>query len=77
MWKFKRKEKPNYENRISDTKYKVLSEALASILITDVKKKTADGTEVSDLGMTVSAMRMKARIALDFVNNLKDEAVNK
>lgn len=69
----KKNKKPSeYENRISDTAYQTVREALQSILTTDVKKSNTDGKEVTDLSLTISAIRMKARIALDFVDNLKN-----
>lgn len=71
MLKIRKSKKEDFSERVSDTAYKTVIEALQSILTTEVKKKGIDEKEVPDLAMTVSAMRMKARIALDFVNNLK------
>ncbi len=72
----KRKSKTeNYDSRMSETSYKTIYNALSSILNTEVKKKGDNGVEVPDWVMTVSAMRMKARIALDFVNNLDKKVV--
>lgn len=73
----KKVKKDTYAERISDTAYRTLYDALKSILTTDVKKTNAEGKEITDLGMTLSAVRMKARMALDFVDNLKTEIADK
>lgn len=73
----KKIKKDTYAERITDTAYRTLYDALKSILTTDVKKTNAEGREITDLGMTLSAVRMKARMALDFVDNLKAEIADK
>ena len=73
----KKIKKDTYAERITDTAYQTLRDALKSILMTDVKKTNAEGKEITDLGMTLSAVRMKARMALDFVDNLKTEIADK
>lgn len=73
----KKIKKDTYAERITDTAYRTLYDALKSILTTDVKKTNAEGKEIMDLGMTLSAVRMKARMALDFVDNLKTEIADK
>lgn len=73
----KKVKKDTYAERISDTAYRTLYDVLKSILTTDVKKTNAEGREITDLGMTLSAVRMKARMALDFVDNLKAEIADK
>lgn len=72
MIKIGKIKKKNFNERVSETAYKTVVEALQSILATEIKKTGLDDKEAVDFAMTVSTMRMKARIALDFVNNLKN-----
>ncbi len=64
------KKKPTYEEQMRRKKLKVASEALSDILKTEIKVKGADNVEKVDLAATVSAVKLKARIALDFVQSL-------
>jgi hypothetical protein len=75
--KFFLKKEKSLKDCVTETTYKVVKEALQSVLTTEVTKKNADGSEVIDIPLTISAMRMKARVALDFVNNLGTEVKNK
>lgn len=70
MIKNNKKNKKNFDERIAETTYNVIVGALQSVLNTDIKKTGSDGKEITDCGMTVSAMRLKARLALEFVNEL-------
>lgn len=69
----KRKNKSKYDERVSELAYTTIREALQTILNTDVKKKNTDGVEVTDCGLTISKIKMTARMALDFVDNLKTD----
>ena len=68
-----------FDKRITELKIKTLREALQSVLETEVKRKDeTTGKDVIDLRTTASLMKMKARVALDFVSNLeKDETKEK
>lgn len=72
MLKVGKKKNKYFNKRMSVTVYQTLYQALRSLLTTEVKKQGADGKEIVDCAMTVSVMRMKARVALDFVDNLKN-----
>ncbi|MCD7728692.1 MAG: hypothetical protein LUI60_02105 [Clostridia bacterium] len=63
----------SYNERVSELAYTTIREALQSVLTTEVKKTGQDGKEVTDCGLTISKMKMTARMALDFVDNLTKE----
>lgn len=71
MWK-KKENKKDFEKRMSDTTYKMVVDTLESILNTKITKTGSDGTAVVDTAATLSAIRTKARIALDFVTDLEN-----
>lgn len=72
MRKTKKQDKQITE-KLSATAYETLKEALENILKTEVKTKDGNGQDITDFPLTISSIRMKARIALDFVSNLKKE----
>lgn len=63
----------SYNERVSELVYTTIREALQTILNTEVKKINNDGKEVTDCGLTISKMKMTARMALDFADNLTKE----
>ena len=75
----KKKEKKNrkFEKALSDTLYSTALDTLSDLLKTEYKKTDSDGKEVVDYEMTVRMIRTKARIAIDFVSNLKKQEVEK
>ncbi len=71
---FKKKtKKKSLDEKIFDTNYELLKNTLTSILSTEVKKTDSEGNEKPDWGTTVSVIRTKARLTLDFINGLKKE----
>ena len=72
MWKTKKQDKQITE-KLFATAYETLKEALENILKTEVKTKDENGQDIIDFPLTISSIRIKARIALDFVSNLKKE----
>lgn len=73
MFKIKNKGVKSYDERVSELAYTTIREALQTILNTEVKKVNTDGKEVTDCGLTISKMKMTARMALEFVDNLKND----
>lgn len=73
MFKIKNKDVKSYDERVSELAYTTIREALQTILNTEVKKVNTDGKEVTDCDLTISKMKMTARMALEFVDNLKND----
>ncbi len=61
----------DYDKRVSELAYMTVRDALETILKTEIKKTNTDGKEVVDCGLTISKIKMTARTALEFVDNLK------
>jgi hypothetical protein len=72
-----RKQEKTYNERAMETVYKTVRDTLADVLKTEVSKKNDKGEEVPDLSMTISAIRTKARITLDFVEGLENKFLGK
>lgn len=62
-----------FENYLLDLELKTLREALESVLKSEVKRKDENGKDVIDAKQTASLMKTKARVALEFIANLKKE----
>lgn len=75
--KQKEKKSKAFEKALSDTLYTTALDTLSDLLKTEYKQKDSDGKEVVDYEMTVRMIRTKARIAIDFVSNLKRQEVEK
>ncbi len=69
----KKTKKKSLDEKIFDTNYELLKNTLTSILSTEVKKTDGEGNEKPDWVTTVSVIRTKARLTLDFINSLKKE----
>ncbi len=69
-----KKKKLSYEEQMRRKKLKIACEALSDILKTEVKLKGNDNVEKLDSAATLSAVKMKARIALDFVQSLDSKS---
>ena len=65
------KKKKNFEKALSDTLYTTALDTLSDLLKTEYKTNDSEGKEIIDYEMTVRMIRTKARIAIDFVSNLK------
>lgn len=71
---FKSKQKiSEFEQRIKDAQYLRLVQTLQGILKTEVKTKDNAGREVTDCAATCREIKTMARLALDFVGDLKPE----
>lgn len=64
------KQSNNFDEKLKAAKYDCIFQALKEILKMEVKGTDANGKEASNHAATVSAMKMRARLALDFVANL-------
>lgn len=75
MWKFgKSKTAPvDFYERIKSAKYERIHQTLKDILKIEVKAQSEDGTETIDYAATCSAIKTKARLAIDFVADLEKE----
>lgn len=60
----------NFDEAIRNAKYACVLQALKDILRVEVKGTDEDGNGAVDPAATVSAMKSRARIALDFVEVL-------
>lgn len=66
----KRKKNLTYDEKIKQAKYERLYGVLKDILQVDIK----DDKNITDYSATCSAIKTKARLALDFIKDLdKDE----
>lgn len=75
--KKEQKRKKAFDTYLVDLKIKTLRDGLSDVYKTEVKKKNEDGKEVVDPRMTASLMKTKARVALDFVDNLDKSTLQK
>ena len=75
MWKFgKGKVVPiDFDERIKSAKYERIYQTLKDILKIEVKAQSKDGTETIDYAATCSAIKTKARLAIDFVADLEKD----
>ncbi len=72
MWKFgKKKAMPiDFDEKIKSAKYERIYQTLKDILKIEIKARGEDGADVTDYAATCSAMKTKARLAIDFVADL-------
>ena len=71
MFGKKKSKKVSFEERLRIAKYERVFTTLNDILKTEVKATTKDGKEVIDYSMTCSAIKTKARLAIDFIADLE------
>ncbi len=69
---FKKKKKPTeaFAEKIKAAKYERILQSLKDILKIEIKVAAKDGKEVTDYLATCSAIKTKARLAIDFVSDL-------
>lgn len=67
---FGKKKKDEFNEKVRQAKYMRIFQSLEDILKTDIKSQTANGEEVVDYMATCSAIKTKARLAIDFVSDL-------
>ena len=67
---FGKKKTENFEDKIKAAKYECIFQSLNDILKVEIKAKNADGNEEPDYAAMCSAIKTKARLALDFVADL-------
>lgn len=69
---FGKKKKPtvDFAEKIKSAKYERILQSLKDILKIEVKTMGKDGKEVIDYPTTCSAIKTKARLAIDFVADL-------
>ncbi len=61
------------QDKVDKAKYERLMSCLQSILKTEVKVATSDGKEEVDYVETCRVIKSKARLTIDFVNDLDKE----
>ena len=65
----KKKNKADFDEKIKQAKYERIFGTLKDILKTNITT-TENGKEVTDYSATCSAIKTKARLALDFIADL-------
>lgn len=68
-----KKNKVGFEEKIKQAKYERLYSTLKDILQTELKTTDSNNKEVADYPATVSAIKTKARLALDFIKDLEKD----
>lgn len=63
---------PDFDEKIKAAKYERIYQSLKDILKIEIKT-TANGKETIDYAATCSAIKTKARLAIDFVADLDNE----
>lgn len=66
----KKKNKADFDEKIKQAKYERIFGTLKDILKTDIKTTDDNNKEVTDFSATCSAIKTKARLALDFIADL-------
>ena len=62
-----------YDDKIKTAKYDCILQALKDVLKIEVKSVDTSGKEVIDRTATISSIKTRARLALDFVANLEKD----
>lgn len=70
MFGKKKQEAVDFEKKVKAAKYERIYQSLKDILKTEIKTLTKDGKEEIDYSATLSAIKTKARLAIDFVADL-------
>ena len=73
MFGRKRKERDLFEERLSETKFKLVYNTLKEIAKFEVVIKENNGQKVQDLVSTVQLMKSRAQSTINFVDNLEDD----
>lgn len=68
--KGKKKTVESFDEKIKAAKYERIYQSLKDILKLEIKTAVKDGKEEIDYAATCSAIKTKARLALDFVTDL-------
>lgn len=68
----KKKKNVSFDEKIKQAKYERVHSTLKDILQTEIKT-TENNKEVTDYAATCSAIKTKARLALDFIKDLDKE----
>lgn len=71
MFLFKKTAAENFDDRIKAAKYERILQTLKDILRIEVKMESKEGQEETDYAATCSAIKTKARLAIDFVADLE------
>lgn len=70
MFRQKKDKQESFEERIKAAKYERILQSLKDILKLEVNGTSKDGQEEMDYAATCSAIKTKARLAIDFVADL-------
>lgn len=71
MFLFKKTAAETFDDRIKAAKYERILQTLKDILRIEVKMVSKEGQEETDYAATCSAIKTKARLAIDFVADLE------
>ncbi len=66
----------DFDEKIKKAKYERILSSLKDILKIEIKTPTKDGKEQIDYAATCSAIKTKARLAIDFVADLDKDGDN-
>lgn len=66
----KKKKTVDFDEKIKTAKYERIYQSLKDILKIEIKAQTQDGKDEIDYSATCSAIKTKARLAIEFVNDL-------
>ena len=70
MFKKKKQTAVDFDEKIKAAKYERIHQSLKDILKIEIKVPTKDGKDEIDYAATCSAIKTKARLAIDFVADL-------
>lgn len=66
----------DFDEKIKSAKYERIYQSLKDILKIEIKTPTKDGKDEIDYAATCSAIKTKARLAIDFVADLDKDGDN-
>ncbi len=73
MFNKKKQTAIDFDEKIKAAKYERIYQSLKDILKIEIKAETKDGKDAIDYVATCSAIKTKARLAIDFVADLEKE----
>ena len=73
MFDKKQKTTATYDDKIKTAKYDCILQALKDVLKIEVKGVDSSGKEGIDRAATISSIKTRARLALEFVANLEKD----
>ena len=70
MFRKKKTATPDFDEKIKAAKYERIYQSMKDILKIEIKAQGKDGDDEIDYAATCSAIKTKARLAIDFVADL-------